>query len=88
MSDGSVGRNENPEKIMILIGSDNCVSLFIQDAPQKIKLKYCTLTLQFLHKLQIFIVTAQHQKVERTTKAKQNNMANMNGKSHNEFFMC
>ena len=33
MSDGSVGQNENPEKMKFLFLSNNRVSVFIQDAP-------------------------------------------------------
>ena len=42
MSDGSVGRNENPEKIKFLFLSNNRVSVFTQDAPLNIQSKYCT----------------------------------------------
>ena len=42
MSDGSVGRNESPEKIKFLFLSNNRASVFTQDAPLNIKLKYCT----------------------------------------------
>ena len=37
MSDGSVGRNESPEKIQFLYLSNNHVSLFTQDAPLNIQ---------------------------------------------------
>ena len=42
MSDGSLGRNENPEKMKFIFLSNNRVSVFNQDAPLNIKLKYCT----------------------------------------------
>ena len=42
MSGGSVGRNGSPEKMKFLFLSNNCVSVFTQDAPLNIKLKYCT----------------------------------------------
>ena len=42
MSDGSVGRNEIPEKIKFLFLSNNCVSVFTQNAPLNIQSKYCT----------------------------------------------
>ena len=42
MSDGSVGRNESPEKIKFLFLPNNRVSVFTQDAPLNIKSKYCT----------------------------------------------
>ena len=42
MSDGSVGQNESPGKIEFLFLSNNCVSVFNQDAPLNIQSKYCT----------------------------------------------
>ena len=42
MSDGSVGRNESPEKIKFLFLSNNRVSVFTQDAPLNIESKYYT----------------------------------------------
>ena len=42
MSDGSVGWNENPEKIKFLFLSNNRVLVFAQDAPLNIQPKYCT----------------------------------------------
>ena len=42
MSDGSVGRNESPEKMKFIFLSNNPVSVFTQDAPLNIKSKYCT----------------------------------------------
>ena len=42
MSDESVGRNENSEKIKFLFLSNNRISVFTQDAPQNIKSKFCT----------------------------------------------
>ena len=42
MSDGSVGRNESPEKIKLLFFSNNRVSVFTQDEPLNIQSKYCT----------------------------------------------
>ena len=45
MSDGSVGRNESPEKIKFLFLSNNRVSVFTQDTTLNIKSKYCKRTL-------------------------------------------
>ena len=42
MSDGSVGRNESPEKVKFLFLSNNRVSVFSQDAPLNIKSKFCS----------------------------------------------
>ena len=42
MSDGSVGRNESPEKMKFLFLLNNRVSVFTQDAPLNIQSKYCT----------------------------------------------
>ena len=51
MSDGSVARNENPEKIKFLFLSNSRVSVFTQDAPLNIQSKYCTSTLLLSSKL-------------------------------------
>ena len=37
MSDGSVGRNDSTEKVKFLFLSNNCVSLFTQDASLNIQ---------------------------------------------------
>ena len=42
MLDGSVGRNEIPEKLKFLFLSNNRVSVFTQDAQVNIQSKYCT----------------------------------------------
>ena len=42
MSDGSIRRNESPEKIKLLFLSNNRVPVFTQDAPLNIKSKNCT----------------------------------------------
>ena len=42
MSDGSVGRNESPEKIKFLFLSNNRVSVFTQDVTLNVQSKYCT----------------------------------------------
>ena len=42
MSDGSVGRSENPKKIKFLFLLNNRVSVFTQGAPLNIQSKYCT----------------------------------------------
>ena len=55
MSDGSVGRNENPEKRKFLFLSNNRVSVFTQDVPLNIQSKYCTLTLLLSSKLPIYV---------------------------------
>ena len=60
MSDGSVGRNESPEKIKFLFLSNNRVSVFTQDAPLNIQSKYCTSTLLLSSKLQINVHSVQH----------------------------
>ena len=60
MSDGSVGRNESPEKIKFLFLSNNRVSVFTQDAPLNIQSKYCTSTLLLSSKLQIYLHSVRH----------------------------
>ena len=40
MSDGSVGRNESPEKIKFLFLSNNRILVCTQDVPLNIQLKY------------------------------------------------
>ena len=59
MSDGSVERNEKPEKIKFLFLSNNSVSVFTQDAPLNIQSKYCTSTLLLSSKLRIYVHSAR-----------------------------
>ena len=60
MSDGSVGRNESPEKIKFLFLLNNCVSVFTQDAPLNIQSKYCTSTLLLSSKLRIYLHSVRY----------------------------
>ena len=55
MSDGSIGRNESPEKIKFLFLLNNRVSVFTQDELLNIQSKYCTQTLLLSSKLRIYV---------------------------------
>ena len=60
LSDGSVGRNESPEKIKFLFLSNNRVSVFTQDAPLNIQSKYCKWTLLLSSNLRIYVHSLGH----------------------------
>ena len=60
MSDGSVRRNESPEKIKLLFLPNNHFSVFTQDAPLNIESKYCTWTLLLSSKLRIYVHFVRH----------------------------
>ena len=60
MSDGSVARDESPEKIKFIFLSNNRVSVFTQDVPLNIQSKYCTRTTLLSSKLRIYVHSVRH----------------------------